>query len=195
MTTSTEFENTLPLKAPQPKYPLIGPERGVKYQVYHLTELTHEESDELVEVLHQDDFAPHTCHVANDFQGRTLREAFDHYVRVRDGDETVHPDFFVVFEKKSSDSVLVVYLKAPGADGEFTVGVSRCVIGEANLMSANLDVGNIDWIEYKEAEEEKFGAESPYTNKRYFARDPREPKTTDSHTTAYAWFSIVPRCK
>ncbi|KAG9660984.1 hypothetical protein KCU81_g9903, partial [Aureobasidium melanogenum] len=60
-------------------------------------------------------------------------------------------------------------------------------------MGANLDVGNISWIEYKEAEQEKFGSESPYTNKRYFSRDPREPKDTDSHTSVYAWFSIVSR--
>lgn len=87
----------------------------------------------------------------------------------------------------------MVYPKAPGADGESVVGVSRCAIGEANLLGANLDVGNIDWIEYKEAEEEKFGSGSPYTNQRYFSRDPREPKDTGSHTTVYAWFSIVPR--
>lgn len=80
--------------------------------------------------------------------------------------------------------------------GESVIGVSRCAIDEANLMGANLDVGNIDWIEYKEVEEEKSGSESPYTNKRYFTRDPRQPKSPDdAHTTVYAWFSIVPRRK
>lgn len=89
----------------------------------------------------------------------------------------------------------MAYLKAPGANGKFVVGVSRCAINEANLMRAILDIGNISWIGYEEVEEEHFGSESPYTNTRYYARDPREPKDVDSHTTVYAWFSIISRRK
>ncbi|THY02193.1 hypothetical protein D6D01_10311 [Aureobasidium pullulans] len=129
MTSTTELENTLPLKAPTPAHPQIGPKKGIEYLA-------------------------------------------------------------------SSDSVLVVYLKAPGADGHHVIGVSRCAIKEADLMGANLDVGNIDWIEYKEAEEEKFGSESPYTNPRYFSTDPRVPREDNSATSekcVYAWFSLVPR--
>ncbi|CAD0100763.1 unnamed protein product, partial [Aureobasidium mustum] len=193
VTTSTEHEKTLPLQTPEPAHPLIGPKRGVKYQVYPLRQLTQDESDTLLETLHQDEFGPHVCRVVNDFQGRTLREAFDHHIRVRDEDKTIHPYCFVALGEASSRSVLVVYLKAPGANSEFVVGVSRCGIDEADLMGANLDVGDISWIEYKEAEEERFGSESPYTNTRYYARDPREPKDVDSHMTVYACFSIVSR--
>jgi len=117
-------------------------------------------------------------------------------VECRDEDETTHPYFFIAVEEASSDSVLVVYLKAPGADGHHVVGVNRCAIGEADLVGANLDVGNIDWIAYKEAEEERFGSESPYTNPRYFSKDPRVPREDDSTTSencVYAWFSLVPR--
>ncbi|KAK6002940.1 hypothetical protein QM012_000785 [Aureobasidium pullulans] len=193
MTTSIEYENTLPLRASESRYPLIGPKKGVKDQVYSLVQLTEKESNELHDTLNQDDYGPHACCVVKDFQGTTLREAFNHHACIKNEDETVHPYFFIVLEEESSKSVLVVDLKAPGADGESVVGVSRCAIHEADLMGANLDVDNIDCIEYKEAEEEKFGSESPYTNERYFARDPREPKDTVSNITAYAWFSIVPR--
>ncbi|THZ34048.1 hypothetical protein D6C88_10497 [Aureobasidium pullulans] len=148
----------------------------------------------LLAALHRDDLGPRACRLVKDFQPRTLREAFDHHSRVRDEDETIHPYFFIAVEKESSDSVLVVYLKAPGADGHHVVGVNRCAMWEADLVGANLDVGNIDWIEYKEAEEEKFGSESPYTNPRYFSRDPRVPREDDSTTSencVYAWFSLL----
>ena len=70
-----------------------------------------------------------------------------------------------------------MYLKVPGADGHHVIGVSRCAIGEADLMSANLDVGNIHWIAYKEAEEEiPFRYKSPYTNKRYFLQRSQSAK-------------------
>ena len=196
MTTTTELDNTLPLKASTPAHPQIGPKKGIEYLVYSLVKLTSDGTNGLLAALHQDDYGPRACRLVKDFQPRTLREAFDHHSRVRDEDETIHPYFFIAVEKESSDSVLVVYLKAPGADGHHVVGVNRCAIGEADLVGPNLDVGNIDWIEYKEAEEEKFGSESPYTNPRYFSKDPRVPREDGSTTTencVYAWFSLVPR--
>lgn len=70
-----------------------------------------------------------------------------------------------------------MYLKVLGADGHLVIGVSRRAIGEADLMSANLDVGDIDQIAYKEAEEEiPFRCESPYTNKRYFSKRSQSAK-------------------
>ncbi|THX11011.1 hypothetical protein D6D13_05017 [Aureobasidium pullulans] len=196
MTTTTELENTLPLKASTPAHPQIGPKKGIECLVYSLVKLTLDGTNGLLAALHQDDIGPRACRLVKDFQPRSLREAYDHHSRVRDEDETIHPYFFIAVEKASSDSVLVVYLKAPGADGHHVVGVSRCAIGEADLVGANLDVGNIDWIEYKEAEEEKFGSESPYTNPRYFSKDPRVPREDDSTTSencVYAWFSLVSR--
>ena len=196
MTTTTELENTLLLKASTPAHPRVGPKKGIEYLVYSLVKLTSDGTNGLLAALHQDDIGPRACRLVKDFQPRSLREAFDHHGRVRDEDETIHPYLFIAVEKASSDSVLVVYLKAPGADGHHVVGVNRCAIGEADLVGANLDVGNIDWIEYKEAEEEKLGSESPYTNPRYFSKDPRVPREDDSTTSencVYAWFSLVPR--
>jgi hypothetical protein len=198
MTTIIDLENTLPLRAPTPAHPLLGSKKGVGYLVYPLVELTEKERDELLAALHEDDIGPHACRLVEGLQPQTLRETYDHHIRVRDEDETIHPYFFIAVEKASSDSVLAVYYKAPGADGGQVVGVSRCAIREADVMGANLDVGNIDWIEYKEAEEEKFGSESPYTNPRYFSKDPRALKDDESSTSkrcVYAWFCLVPRRK
>lgn len=99
MTTSTEHEKTLSLQTPEPAHPLIGPKRGVKYQVYPQRQLAQDESASLLGTLHQDEFGPHACRVVNDFQGRTFREAFNHHIHVRDEDKTIHPYFFFALEE------------------------------------------------------------------------------------------------
>lgn len=196
MTTTTDIENTLPLKAPEPAHPMIGPKKAVRYQVYPLVGLSQEETAELLQSLHQDEIGPHACRVVEEFQARSLREAFDYHIRVRDEDKAIHPYFFVAVETASPKSVLVVYLRAPGADGNHIIGVSRCATSEADLMGANLDVGNIGWIEYKEAEEADFEGQNPYGNSRYLSRDPtrsRDKASSAYMRCVYAWFSLVPR--
>jgi hypothetical protein len=199
MSSTTDSENALPLEAPTAEFPLTSPSQAVKYQVYSLADLSLEERQKLIERLHEDDAGPHNCRLSSgDRLAQSLREVYDYHIRARDQDKTIHPYFFVVVEQSTPHDLLVVYLKASRSDGKRVVGVCRCGVGEADLMGANLDVGNIDWIEYKEAEQEKFGGDSPYTNPRYFLKDPRTLKQDDTSapaTIAYAWFSLVPRRK
>jgi hypothetical protein len=63
-------------------------------------------------------------------------------------------------------------------------------------VGATLDVGNIAFIEYKQAVEESFGIESPHANLRHFYKDPRLPKDdipSVSKECVYAWFSCFER--
>lgn len=69
----------------------------------------------------------------------------------------------ILAKKKGWDSIRIggiAHLREMDDCIRRTVNVTRCQMREAELMGANLDVGNIDWSEYKEVDEEKHGGPS-----------------------------------
>lgn len=71
----------------------------------------------------------------------------------------------------------MVYLQAhrevagePSA--EFVNAVGRCGVDDASAIGANLEIANMDWVEFKLMEMKTWGGESPLKNKRYFDREP-----------------------
>jgi hypothetical protein len=63
--------------------------------------------------------------------------------------------------------VLFLNLQVVNDRDQSVVGVCRCGVDMANSIAANLEVGNMDWMDFKEDEEHEWGGEDPYTNSRY----------------------------
>jgi hypothetical protein len=114
-----------------------------------------------------------------DFSGRTLRDIYDHHIEASKEDNEMHPYLFIVADQVDWDTegVLLVYVHAdralgrpnePNDDYENTVGVLRCGVEMADCICCNLEISNMDFIEFKEKEERERNGEDVYTNKRYF---------------------------
>jgi hypothetical protein len=68
--------------------------------------------------------------------------------------------------------LLFINLVAVTEQRDSFVGVCRCDLETATQIKANLEVGNMDWVDYKEMEQEDFGGENVYGNERYYPVDP-----------------------
>jgi hypothetical protein len=199
MVPSERLEDTLPLSAPKPAHPILGPSSKIHYSVYTTIQLSEPKREKLLSDINSDRYGSQTCRLAPD-QGpepsRTLREACDHHLRQRDVDNTIHPYIFFVADTEPCETILVVNLRAETTrkDVKSVVGVSRWPVEEADCLACNDDIGNIGWVENKINEGHKWGDwTSVYTNTRYFPSDPREKpaERTDSDETCYAWYSLV----
>lgn len=197
MASSKALEETLPLEAPEAAHPIVKPTNKWQYSVYYITDLSNSQQQQLLSDLNSNDLGTQTCRFApGQSHHPSLKEAYDHHIKARDDDETIHPYIFFAADTKDLSTVLVVDVKASSEreDAKFVVGVCRCATKEADLMAVNLDVGNVPWIDHKESEEAKFGGPSVYANKRYFPDDPcekSEPVKEDLGGPRYAWFSLV----
>ena len=196
MTTTLEFEATLPLQAPEAAFPINRPMPHLTYTVYTLANLDQAHMDSVLQALNANPDCSTHCRWSPDgkHQHPTLRDIYNHHISLRDINNTVHPYFFIVVENLDVEPVLIVNLKAPTNrdDARRVIGVSRCSINQATLAGANLDIGNMTWNDYKESEHERFGGESPYTNTRYYPTDPRENNREPAQTeTVYACYSLT----
>lgn len=195
MATTLDLEATLPLQAPEAAFPINRPMPHLIYTVYTLAELDEAQMNSTASALNANKDCSTHCRWSPDsrHQHPTLREIYDHHIKLRDIDPTVHPYFFIVVDNLNMETVLIVNLKAPTHRDEArrVIGVSRCSINQATLAGANLDIGNMTWNDYKESEHEKFGGESPYTNTRYYPVDPRNKIKCLTAETVYACYSLT----
>ncbi|KAK4984652.1 hypothetical protein LTR28_002282, partial [Elasticomyces elasticus] len=98
-----------------------------------------------------------------DFSNRSLRDVYDCHIRIRDENETVHPLYFIVADQVGlpGSGVLVIHLNCSRDEAD-VVGVGRCGVDMADSWGANIDIGNQDWLDLKEAEADEWGGEDPY---------------------------------
>ncbi|KAK7745584.1 hypothetical protein SLS62_009761 [Diatrype stigma] len=96
----------------------------------------------------------------------TLRDVYEHHVRARDADPSVHPLYFVVADRADwrAEGLLAVHLDCGYGEEEDRVGVGRCGVDWADSWGVNLDIGNMDWMDLKEMEEQEWGGEDPYAD-------------------------------
>jgi hypothetical protein len=103
-----------------------------------------------------------------------LLDIYNHHLQMDSQDSPYHPRCFIVADQNDwkEKGVLFVNLAADTEQRESFVGVCRCDLEMATQIEANLDIGNMDWVDYKEMEENDFGGENPYKNPRYYPLDP-----------------------
>ncbi|KAI5271998.1 hypothetical protein E4T47_04709 [Aureobasidium subglaciale] len=189
MTSTTELEGTLPFYSPDdPTDERWRNSTFKNYAAYSLVPLDDDGRQELLNDLNTGEMTTNNTRVAPqfDFAGRTLRDVYDYHLQAREEHDNIHPHFFIVADQEDwrTEGVLVVCLYVDRSTGEvgdresledvfeWVVGVMRCGVDMADCIGANLGIANVDWTEYKEEEEELWGGEDCYKNKRYFRINP-----------------------
>jgi hypothetical protein len=180
MVSTKELADTLPWNSP-PESDAARDSQHSSFAAYSLTSLDEDGRERLLNDLNTGDWATNQCILATqpDFSGRTLRDIYDHHIEASKEDNEMHPYLFIVADQVDWDTegVLLVYVHAdralgrpnePNDDYENTVGVLRCGVEMADCICCNLEISNMDFIEFKEKEERERNGEDVYTNKRYF---------------------------
>jgi hypothetical protein len=173
MTSTRELEDTLPLTSPLPRN---GDFEDRKIAIY--TTLPPETSQ--LQQLEQD------LRDANDISNKddaqlspnphftTLLDIYNHHISLSeknsDASQQHDPSYFIVADQENwkTKGVLFVNLTADTEQRESFVGVCRCNLEIATHIKANLEVSNMDWVDYKEMEQEEFGGENVYGDVRYY---------------------------
>ncbi|GME23008.1 amino acid permease protein [Neofusicoccum parvum] len=131
-----------------------------KFAIYTIAELDQSSLHALQRDLNAAEYCHNTCALAPqpNFAGRPLRDVFDYHVRVRDEDQTIHPLFFIVATDAdyTSKGVIVVHLDTGQDEQEDRVDQGRCGVDRAASWGMNIDIGNMDWEDLKEEEEEEW---------------------------------------
>ncbi|CAD0087598.1 unnamed protein product, partial [Aureobasidium vineae] len=121
------------------------------------------------------------------FSHGTLRNIHDHHIRLRNENDEIHPTLFIRLPGKG---VLVVDLQVMTDTPQNVVGVLHCGYDDADLYCANLDLGNMSFIDYKEEAQNLWSGDDPYGNKRYFSKEPNL-SASSSGEQHHAWYSNV----
>lgn len=121
-----------------------------------------------------------------DFTGRSLRDVYEHFITLRDEDESIQPFYFIVADKVNfeEEGVLGVCLECNN-EGDGSVGVARCPVDEADGWGADFYYGFVEWEEMLEAEELEYGLEED-PEKEYDTR-PGPVRLRGM----YGWYSLV----
>lgn len=125
-----------------------------------------------------------------DFTGRPLRDVYDHFITLRENDESIQPFYFIVADEVDfkEEGVLVVCLDRHN-EGDGEVGVARCPVDMADWWGAGFYYDLSQWEELQEAEQVEYGPlEDP--EKEYDTRP--GPIRLRS---MYGWYSLVEKGK
>ena len=105
----------------------------------------------------------------------TVLDTYNHHANLAKQDTSKHdPSYFIVADHDDwkEKGVLFVNLTTDTEQRESFVGVCRCNLETATQIKANLEIANMDWVDYKEMEQDEFDGENVYKNPRYFPEDP-----------------------
>ena len=104
----------------------------------------------------------------------SLLDIYNHHIQLDTKEFAYDPRYFIVADQDdwTKEGVLFINLAADTEQRECFVGVCRCDLETCTQIKANLEVGNMDWVDYKEMEQDEFGGENPYENPRYYPVDP-----------------------
>ncbi|KAF2146403.1 uncharacterized protein K452DRAFT_305336 [Aplosporella prunicola CBS 121167] len=183
----------LPRKAPNTERHLATLDGDYKFAVYATAELDGHRLSAFEQELNSAEFAEDTCKLAlkPDFANKPFKDVYEYHIRLRDEDTTFHPLFFIVATHSDYDvkGVLVVYLNAPDDN---KVDITRCHVKEAASWGMDLDIGNMDWEDLKEAEEQEWGTNSdgPIPLKTIQHSNPETPSPA-SPSWQYGIWSLV----
>ena len=173
MTSTRDLEDSLPLTAPSIR---TGDYDTKKVAIYTTLDLETAKLKQLEQDLRDADDISDTAvaQLAPQPHFNSVLDIYNHHLQLDDQDAPYHPWYFIVANRDDwkTKGVLFVNLAADTEQRESFIGVCRCDLETCTQIKANLDVGNIDWVDYKEMEEDEFGGENPYKNPRYYPVDP-----------------------
>ncbi|KAI0379783.1 hypothetical protein F5Y04DRAFT_259139 [Hypomontagnella monticulosa] len=161
--------------------------------VYSIVPLDRSTLENLVDRLNAaEDIEPGTCKLAPepDFANRPLLDVYNYHLQLRDRDHSIHPLYFIVAADADceKDGVIVVYLHTGQDDEEDRVDKARSSIDWAASWGINFDIGNMDWEDLKEEEENEWGDRAmPWAP---VSQQPAPP-ATEPPRFQYACFSLV----
>ena len=193
--TVPELEDTLPLyDSHQDRSGIIS---SKQCPIYSMVEFDDHELKQLGSDINEaeDSTGQSVLITKPNSSGRTLLGVYEHHIQLRCQNKQIHPSLFIVVDKADylTKGVLVVDLQVPTDSVRNVIGVLRCGYDEADLYCANLDIGNMSFIDYKEEEQRLWNGDDPYANKRYFPNDAGLP-ALPSHKPQYAWYTNTERC-
>ncbi|KAF3040542.1 hypothetical protein E8E12_008934 [Didymella heteroderae] len=121
-----------------------------------------------------------------DFTGCSLRDMCNHFIAVRESDESVQPFYFIVTDNANfqTEGVLGICLDCNnGGDGD--VGVARCPVDMVDGRGAGLYYGLAEWEETQEAEQLEYGPDQDPEQERDTRPGPVQLRST------YGSYSLV----
>jgi len=173
MSATRELEGTLPLTAPRLR---DGEYATRKIAIYSTLSLEATKLKQLEQDLRNADDISDTAvaELAPQPHFNSLLEIYNHHLQADYQDSPYHPQYFIVADQDDwkEKGVLFINLAADTEQRESFVGVCRCDLETSTQIMANLDIGNMDWVDYKEMEQDDFGGENVYENPRYYPTNP-----------------------
>ena len=181
MVSTKQLEDTLPLQ--DPRHGQFADTLGKQWPIYTLVAFDDQELQQLESDINkaEDSTGQSVLITTPNLSNRTLRDIYEHRLQLREKDDKIHPTLFSVAEQKDyqTKGVLVIDLQVMTDTSQNVIGVLRCGYDDADLYCANLDIGNVDFIDYKEEEQRLWGGDNPYENQRYFSKDSSLPAASD----------------
>ncbi|THV95616.1 hypothetical protein D6D26_07385 [Aureobasidium pullulans] len=180
-TSTKQLEDTLPLQ--DPRHGQFAHTLGKQWPIYTLVAFDDQELQQLESDINkaEDSTGQSVLITTPNLSNRTLRDIYEHHIQHREKDNKIHPTLFIVADQKDYQTrgVLVIDLQVMTDTSKNVIGVLRCGSDDADLYCANLEIGNVDFIDYKEEEQSLWGGDNPYENQRYFSKDPSLPAASD----------------
>lgn len=176
MASTRDLEDTLPLTSPLTQNPGF---EDRKIAIYTTLLLEPSQLRRLEEDLRNADdiLSTDVARLAPQPHFSSVFDIYNHHIDLAEaqGDSSQHdPSYFIVADQENwnEKGLLFVNVVAVTEQRDSFVGVCRCDLETATQIKANLEVGNLDWVDYKEMEQEEFGGENVYGNERYYPVDP-----------------------
>lgn len=174
MASTRELEDTLPLASPITPN---GDFEDRKIAIYTTLSMETSQLQQLEQDLRDaDDISDEdVAELALQPHFNSVLDIYNHHVDLAKQTTSEHdPSYFIVADREDwkEKGVLFVNLTADTEQRESFVGVCRCDLETATQIKANLEISNMDWVDYKEMEQEEFGGENVYKNPRYYPVDP-----------------------
>lgn len=170
MTSIKELEDTLPLHdSHQDRSGVVS---SKQYPIYSLVAFDDRQLRQLESHINKAEDSTNQSVLINqpNSSSSTLRDIYEHHIQLRTENKDIHPSLFIVADQRDyqAKGVLVVDLQVMTDSPPNVIGVLRCGYADADLYCANLDIGNMSFIDYKEEEQSLWGGDNLYENKRYF---------------------------
>lgn len=150
--TASPFTKDRPLDGPTP----------AKFAIFHTATLTPEAVLDLQDCVNSSTsgFEDSKLAPAPDFTNRSVREVYDHFLALREQDDTIQPFYFIVADRTDfiNEGVLGVCLDC-SQEGECDVGVARCSVDWAGDWGVQIAEGAAGFDEMKEHEEAVWGGD------------------------------------
>ena len=174
MGSTRELENTLPLTSP------LTQKAGFedrKIAIYTTLPLEASQLQQLEQALRDADdiLSTDVAQLSTQPHFSSVLDIYNHHAGQAQQDSPQYdPSYFIVADHEdwNEKGLLFINVVAATEQRDSFVGICRCDLETATQIKANLEVGNMDWVDYKEMEQNEFGGENPYKNPRYYPVDP-----------------------